>query len=968
MGGIAFASPFLLAGLLALPLIWWLLRTTPPGPKRVAFPPTRILADLISREKTPARSPWWLTVIRMLAAAAVVLALAEPVLNPTQVRPSEAERLAIVVDNGWAAADRWELRAATIERLIEQGAGARQATLVFATASASDAGRAEFSEPGRARDTAAGLRPQPWLPDRAASLERLTAAINAGGANSTHIVWLSNGLGAAEDNAFADSLVSLVGDAGAVTVLTPRADEAPVGLTQRRGDQGALLADVRTLASDVARSGSVRAVAANGQQVASQRFALAPGSDAATVRFALPLEIRNQISRLEINSVASAGAVALLDARSQWRRVGLIAAATGVTSQPLLSPLYYLRRALTPFTDVAESTERGTGPKVRDLIAQRASTLVLANIGTLDGDTEARLDTWVQSGGVLVRFAGSRLEQGADKLIATPLRFGGRTLGGALSWSEPQRLAPMDEDSLFAGISVPQEVVVRRQVLADPTRVTPQTRVWAQLQDGTPLVTARQSGKGWLILFHTTANSDWSNLPLSGAFVDMMRRILTLGGGTAPGSGADTRAVTVADDAPQVAADTTSLLAPRRTLDGRGVLGPPPPTAKPVALNALSDVAIGPEHPPGYYGATTASRALNAVSSDMTFSALSVPAGATAAAYEGGSAQSLKPWLFALALGLLLLDALAVLLLGGLATMFRRRAQVAGLITVAGVAVLATFIVSADDAVAQTGSTATSDTASSARGDDAALTAFALEATTKTRFAYVLTGDAAVDDVSRQGLSGLRTVLARRTAVEAGEPVGVDPERDELAFFPILYWPVTNDAEALSGTVLAKVDAYMKTGGMVIFDTRDQGNAFASGGAETPLQRLIGTLDVPRLEPVPANHVLTKSFYLLDDFPGRWSGGDTWVEAGSVAAPGEATSREAQQSDGVTSIIVTSHDLAAAWAVDDGGRPLFAVVPGGTLQREMAYRTGVNIVMYALTGNYKADQVHVPDLLRRLGQ
>ena len=270
----------------------------------------------------------------------------------------------------------------------------------------------------------------------------------------------------------------------------------------------------------------------------------------------------------------------------------------------------------------------------------------------------------------------------------------------------------------------------------------------------------------------------------------------------------------------------------------------------------------------------------------------------------------------------------------------------------------------------------TSGSGTGASGTPEDLTAFALEATLKTRFAYVVTGDADTDETSRQGLAGLRRVLERRTAVEAGEPIGVNPARDELAFFPILYWPVMPDAEALSDAVLAKVDAYMKTGGMIIFDTRDFGSGLGPGlesaftaDGETPLQRMLGALDIPRLEPVPDGHVLTKSFYLLSEFPGRWAGGETWVEAGAVSATlGEGVSREAQQSDGVSSIIVTSNDLAAAWALDEDGSPRFATVPGGSLQREMSYRTGVNIVMYALTGNYKADQVHVPDLLKRLGQ
>ncbi len=228
----------------------------------------------------------------------------------------------------------------------------------------------------------------------------------------------------------------------------------------------------------------------------------------------------------------------------------------------------------------------------------------------------------------------------------------------------------------------------------------------------------------------------------------------------------------------------------------------------------------------------------------------------------------------------------------------------------------------------------------------------------------MLTGDQQIDDASAEGLAGLSKVLRARTALEPGEPIGVDIDKDELTFFPVLYWPVREDAAPLSDATLAKVDAFMKQGGLIIFDTRDQGTAIGSNAQNKGLTQLIGQLDVPPLEPVPENHVLTKSFYLMQSFPGRWDGGSLWVEAENTN-DGQA---ERSRTDGVSSIVITSNDFASAWALDSANRPLYPVVPGGEVQRELAFRSGVNIVMYALTGNYKADQVHVPALLERLGQ
>jgi hypothetical protein len=255
-----------------------------------------------------------------------------------------------------------------------------------------------------------------------------------------------------------------------------------------------------------------------------------------------------------------------------------------------------------------------------------------------------------------------------------------------------------------------------------------------------------------------------------------------------------------------------------------------------------------------------------------------------------------------------------------------------------------------------------------ARADDA----LALAATNDVVLAYVLTGDAQVDATSRAGLVGLSRTLFQRTSIEPAAPIAVDIERDELTFFPFIYWPVTADGAALSDDATARLNRYLQTGGMILFDTRDAD--LGGFGDNTPegrrLQALALGLDIPPLEPLPADHVLTRTFYLLQDFPGRFAGRDLWVEA---APPGAAQAEGMpfrNLNDGVTPVVIGGNDWAAAWAIDDLGNPLFPVGRGlaGERQRELALRFGVNLIMHVLTGNYKSDQVHVPALLDRLGQ
>jgi hypothetical protein len=954
-GALAFLNPWLLAALATLPLIYWLLRTVPPSPRQITFPPTRILVGLENQEKTPAASPWWLTLIRLLAAALLIFALAEPVLNPSRDAALKGTGpVAIVVDNGWASAARWNERTRMIDHVINEAEGQSRPIVVVPTASTGKNYAARIEAPSEARSTAAALIPQPFAPDRLAAVTALDNAL--AGAKGTSVVWLSDDIDHDGKSAeVADKLRALT-EGGTFAVIQDGRSAEPLGVSAGIGQSGKLEARVLR-PQGTSRTGFVHAISTRGQSLAEAPFKFGAGENLNTVAFELPLELRNQVGRVEIAGERSAGAVSLIDARSQWHRVALISGESREQAQPLLAPLYYIEKALNPYAELIKPKGSNLAAGIKEALAQNASVLMLADIGTLSGEAAKHVEEWVKKGGVLVRFAGPRLENGGDDLLPVPLRVGGRTLGGALSWSTPQKLAAIEDNSLFAGTPVPPEVTVSRQVLADPAMLGPEVKVWARLQDGTPLVTERKLGDGQIILFHVTANSDWSNLPLSGLFVEMLRRISALGSGAADGGGTGTSG--------EGAADTPAVLPPLQTLDGFGILAPPPPTAQPVAAAKVHDLVPSLDHPPGYYGAGGSPRAVNVLGPKSTLKPLpSLPAGTEHLSYESESAQPMKAWLLFAALALLFADIIAVILLqsGGLALRRRRPAHAALALMIVGAAAL----LPAPGAHAQPADAPPTQGAVSAQATDER----AIEATGKVTIGYVLTGDQNVDETSRLGLDGLGRLLAVRTAVEPGRPMGVNILTDEIAFYPVLYWPVLPDAKGLPEETLAKIDAYMKQGGLIVFDTQDYGRGVAGGTpglGESALQRIIGKLDVPRLEPVPENHVLTKAFYLLRNFPGRWDGGQLWVEALDNSS-GADQSRRARVSDGVTSIIVTPNDLAAAWALDEGGRPLYPTVGGGEDQREMAFRTGINIVMHALTGNYKADQVHVPALLERLGQ
>ena len=934
---LAFASPFILLGLLALPILWWLLRLVPPRPRRIAFPPARILFDIEPKEETPARTPWWLTLLRLLLAALIIIAAAGPLWNPPPAGSRGAGPIALIVDSGWAAAANWAARMATAEALVARAEAEGQGVAVLATGSPPK--ETSLLRPGEAREALRVLTPSPHTPDRNELLLPLARLIRA--APDVSVVWLSDGTDLGDGEKFIPALDQLAPNR--VTVLSggipgaraiAGADNAAAGLTMKvmRAEQSA------------PAQGIIRARDLRGLSLGDAEFAFTAGATETEARFDLPVEIRNDIARLEIVGERSAGAVELLDKRWRRRTVGLVSGGTAETAQPLLAASFYLSRALSPFADVRLADGTAPATAVERFIDQRLPVIMLSDVGTIAEAARARLTRWIEDGGVLVRFAGPRLAASDDNLVPVRLRRGGRVLGGSLSWEQPQKLGSFSQDGPFSDLDVPGDVVVQRQVLAEPDGLLAE-RTWASLADGTPLVTATQRGRGLIVLFHVTADTAWSNLPISGAFVDMQRRIIALAGsgGTATASGTAT----------QAERGPAPTIAPSRLLDGFGAFTAPGPTARPIPADFTGRAVA--DHPPGFYGPPEGLVAINALASGDRLNPLALgPLQNSVEAYSQGESVDLRAGVLMGVFSLLLLDALIVFLLaGGIARLARRRAAAA--------LALAIALPFAGD-----GGTLRAQEMTQAQLN------FALQATMQTRFAYVRTGDSETDNLSHAGLEGLSIFMAQRTALETAEPMSVDISHDELSFFPMLYWPILPNAPRPDAATLARVDTYMKQGGTIIFDTRDAFSASAVRPDEVSpslakLREILAGLDIPELEPVSRDHVLTKSFYLLNDFPGRFTGGTLWVEA-LPAANEEQEARPARAGDGVSQILITSNDLAGAWAVGRDGQPLLPLSPGEPRQREFAFRVGVNIVMYVLTGNYKADQVHVPALLERLGQ
>ncbi len=864
-----FASPFLLFGLAALPVIFILLRLTPPPARRIRFPPLALLQNLPREQRTPRRPPLWILLLRIAAAALIILGLAGPSLHPPVALP-DAGPILLVIDNGWASAADWPQRIAAANGVIAS-AGPHRGIALLATAPGATGAPPEIQgvfNQTQANAALAALQPQPWPVDRTGATRALQTA------PEPVRIYIADGIGGLNFTPFMQALrPDRIINSGIMPALL-----APAHLATT----GGLVAHLLT---------GPRHAAVLAQDAAGATLARVPVDAAANAIINLPLPLANKITTLRLDGTRSVGGTVLLDAASHVQLVGL-SAGSGDPNTPFMGTLYFLRRALPSNAQII------TGDPV-SLIQSKATMIVLADT-PLSAPQQAALKDYISRGGVVVRFAGPLTTATPDPLSPDPLLAGDRRLGGALSWTTPLSLAAFPANSPLAGLAPNPAATVSRQILPDPTTLDPAT-VWSTLKDGTPLVLGRPIGKGYLVSILTTANGDWSNLPLSGLFPAMLARLSLLTSGSAINPGIK--------------------LALHAKLSAFGEVAPASSTSS-LTVAAMANSVVSPAHPAGYYGSGAGDLAFNLADHIPAPEAAPLPGGIP---FSGAAAPiELGPKLLGLAMLLLSADLAISLWLRGLL-----RLQTAIFLLPC---CLLPQIGHAQPAL-------------------------------QTQLGFILTNDAYTDQISADGLAWLSADVSAHTSAQLGAPIGLNPAKDDLGLYPFIYWPILPSASAPAPAACAAINIYMAHGGLLVIDQPGgdpggpgSGAGFAAG-AGAALARATACLNRPPLEPLVTADILTRCFYIMHDFPGRF-----------VGAPVYIANASARDADSVTPIIIGQNDWAGAWARDATGIPEQTPLPGGEDQRILAGRFGTNLVIYALTGNYKGDQNNIPHLLDQLGQ
>ncbi|MBB5073237.1 hypothetical protein HNQ69_000341 [Bartonella callosciuri] len=926
----SFSAPLLLLGLLSLPIIWWLLRTTPPSPRKELFPPLRFLPKPTNQQETTSHTPWWLLLLRLTIAALIIIALARPTWNQKPIILSGSQPLALIVDNGWASMREWKKRISVVETLLAQ-AEKHQKDIYFIATAENDASNIGPFPAKTIKQHLLQLQPHPWPVNRVHALKKLIEKTKG---IPLDIAYLSDGLQTNED----DQAFALIEQLKPKTFLWYLSDISDlIGITAIENNNGNMVARVIRSTTHGETPATLSLYDSNNQLLDQFATNFLEGKTTAHVPFNVPLELRNDIAWIKINNQAHAAATFLVDSHNRVSRVALLSPNTNEMVQPLLSPFYYIIKALQNHTQLITAGGRELSTDIDHLLKQNPSVFIMGDIVNMSKEAEKELSDFVNKGGTLIRFAGENLSttDHYDSLLPVPLRPGKRSLGSIMSWTKPQKLAPFAKNSLFFDLPFPEDVTISRQVLAEPSTDLFE-KTWLSLSDGTPLITAARRGKGTLILIHISPDPTWSNLPLSGFFAQMLQKLITLS------AYESTHPIHIKKE--------ETIQNPWQTITANGQLQTPPSYVVPVVLNSQDPPLPSYRTPPGLYGVKNNFYALNLLNHSshlMKQSPLS-SLNKNPLSYDTKEKHFIGP-LLGLALLLFAFDNFLILWMGGAFFLKRRSNMLLFLPLIIGL--IALF--SHDPAVYAQNIEDHNESMVKAAG--------------ATHLAYVVTHNYEIDATSKSGLESLSQFIAERTMLSPGSVMALDLDKDELSFYPLIYWPIDANSPVPTQKSLEKINSFMKNGGTILFDTRDQinSNLNLEGTATQATQRLrtiLKGLNIPAIEPASTDHVIARSFYIMPDFPGLYRGSPLWVESSSTNIKNE---NSLSTGDNVSSLLITGNNFAGAWALDEKGRWKYPLIPNDPMQRLWAFRAGLNIVIYVLTGNYKADQVHVPALLER---
>ena len=894
---ISFANPYAFWVLFSLPIIFWVIKSLPPSPASFNFSSLYLLRAIKTESIVKNKCPIWLLIFRILLIMFLIIYFAKPFLNHNKVEQAK-ENYVVYANLGWSTAAQWNKYKNTIKNIMLESEKLNKNFSLVNNFDNQNKNIIKFKSINDLSSYLDKVTPNPWQSQRKNIINELSK-INYN--NKTRYFYIFSVFDFYSDENFDENILiniqkqfpdlEIINLIDSIKVLEkPLVKKENINIIVKR--YGALPENTFV----------ITATSFDEQILLKKEYQFKKNENIIYINEKFPISVINQIKKIDILGERHAASTFYFDDFNKKKVIGILSDGKNYKENPLLSPVYYIKKALNKDNKIIIND-------LANLLLSNVDILIFPDAGTFEEEKSGILDSWINNGGLLIRFAGPKLASSSTRFITSENKIKKiRLLGGQLSWNNDLKIKEFSKDSIFKDLIIPKDVTIKKQLLLNFSEEK-NINILASLKDDTPLVSLKEMGRGNILLFHFTANNTWSDIPITPLFEDFLSRACLLHQKKKNSSLNQVTIKSYINGFGEIE-DTNKIVQFRDSLSLR---------------NSIPSKDIFP----GIYENNQLSVALN-LSGNLRlnhFENKSSKQIITTNDFSKNLKDISKVFLY-LFLGFALLDILASIFIQNdvkFYRFFKNKIKVFSVFTFLILSILP------DDLIAN-------------------------DFINYTYLAYVKSIDKNKNESSFRGLQTLSKVLERRTSVLIKGVAGIDIEVDDVYHFPFIYWPMSNDFKNLSSKAKRKIKDYFNTGGVILFDgylllDKQPLNTYKLKKIVSYFKEITSN----ELVLINKNHTLSKSFYLLNNFPGRWNKKILLVDNSNMNV-----------NDGVSNIILGFNDWASAWALDSNNYPLFPVVPGGEKQRELAYRVGINIVMYSLTGNYKNDQVHSKSILNRL--
>ena len=511
---INFGNIFPLLGLIALPIIFFIIRFYPPVPKEKEYSSFFLLKDIVRKNSSKAKFPLWLLIFRLLLCLLVILFFSDPYLT-TAKQTGNYKNYTIIADNGWSISNNWQNYKNIIKEISIEAENKKKEIHFYFSSSENILEPTIFKSHNEVLEF---IEKNPPLVQQTNRKNVIKVLKKNNYFNSSKVFFIFSNFDSRSIESQTKILKLIKENNSSAEIINPIKKITFLEKVNINKENLELI--IKRKGIYINNDFVIQIIGNNGEILFKKKYTYNSNIDEYKIIETFPVEIINQFFKIKILNENHAGAYFYLDDYTKRVSIGIVAEDETFLEKPLLSPIYYLKKSLNQNNSTYIAS-------VKKILDKKKSVIFLPSNNRLLKADENRLKKWVEEGGVLVRFSDKNIIKQKDLYFDEKNYFQSlRNIAKDFSIQSKLSISPFKKNTLLSSLNIPKDLTFEKQLILD--NYGSDIIVLASLEDKSPLITMKHVGYGKVILFHVTSNNEWSNLPLSSLFRDIISKLLLI--------------------------------------------------------------------------------------------------------------------------------------------------------------------------------------------------------------------------------------------------------------------------------------------------------------------------------------------------------------------------------------------------------------------------------------------------------